>query len=329
MKWINYKVLQSVTEDGDNIFVNKKVGYSEENIAIAQKEAYDGYVITEDDVVIEKDPLDVQGVRIKNVGEPVENDDAVNLKYLNNNFRPADAPTLRATYNEETGMMQYENVPEAFDQFITDEEAEGMFAPSGYGYGEALPIVTGSTDAEFLANIEALCAEKVKYSTFQAVVYPFGVDFDGNSFIAQIWHNTTNKGDKFIKIKAHCVTTTLSFQRVCYGNVWGEPELSADVVVAQGKSGVWTYRKWASGIAECWISLGMSTSPYTHALPFNFLSGVLLATVKYHDGVGYNVAEPVNGWVTKDNSIILYTKESGLSANSTYLVSVYVQGTWK
>lgn len=28
----------------------------------------------------------------------------------------------------------------------------------------------------------------------------------------------------------------------------------ADYVVAQGTSGIWTYRKWNSGIAECWIT---------------------------------------------------------------------------
>ena len=29
--------------------------------------------------------------------------------------------------------------------------------------------------------------------------------------------------------------------------------LIADYVVEEGTSGEWTYRKWASGIAECWV----------------------------------------------------------------------------
>lgn len=29
-------------------------------------------------------------------------------------------------------------------------------------------------------------------------------------------------------------------------------KLSADYIVEQGTSGIWTYRKWASGVAECW-----------------------------------------------------------------------------
>lgn len=97
------------------------------------------------------------------------------------------------------------------------------FAPVGYGYGEALQIVTGSTDAECLQNIEALCAKKISLSTFQAIIYPVGTQFDGNSFIAQIWHNTSSE-HKYIKIKAYGTTTNLAFQRVCYISTWSEPE---------------------------------------------------------------------------------------------------------
>lgn len=28
--------------------------------------------------------------------------------------------------------------------------------------------------------------------------------------------------------------------------------LNADYIIEQGTSGIWTYRKWASGLAECW-----------------------------------------------------------------------------
>lgn len=30
------------------------------------------------------------------------------------------------------------------------------------------------------------------------------------------------------------------------------PSVAVDYVVEQGTSGIWTYRKWNSGIAECW-----------------------------------------------------------------------------
>ena len=34
----------------------------------------------------------------------------------------------------------------------------------------------------------------------------------------------------------------------------------ADYVVAQGTSGIWTYRKWNSGITECWTTSTLNTT---------------------------------------------------------------------
>lgn len=34
---------------------------------------------------------------------------------------------------------------------------------------------------------------------------------------------------------------------------------AADYIVATGTSGKWTYRKWASGIGECWATLGFAS----------------------------------------------------------------------
>ena len=57
MKWIKY---QFVCNEEDEILLTKKIGYSEENLAIAQKEAYNGeYTIEEDEETIEKEPLPV------------------------------------------------------------------------------------------------------------------------------------------------------------------------------------------------------------------------------------------------------------------------------
>lgn len=64
-------------------------------------------------------------------------------------------------------------------------------------------------------------------------------------------------------------------------------DLGADYIVEQGKSGIWTYRKWASGLAECWLDstltlagskpvASMNGSAYysyaTFDLPFAFKS---------------------------------------------------------
>ena len=43
---------------------------------------------------------------------------------------------------------------------------------------------------------------------------------------------------------------------------------AADFVVEQGTSGIWTYRKWNSGIAECWGRTSISSLTTNVALPF-------------------------------------------------------------
>lgn len=59
MKWIKYKVLQNVIED-EEIFIDKKLGYSDANLAIAEEEAHDGYEIVEDETSFDKIPIDIE-----------------------------------------------------------------------------------------------------------------------------------------------------------------------------------------------------------------------------------------------------------------------------
>ena len=59
MKWIKYQVLQSAIGE-EIVLATKKVGYSNENLAIAQKEAYNGYEIIDDSQSFEKEPLGIE-----------------------------------------------------------------------------------------------------------------------------------------------------------------------------------------------------------------------------------------------------------------------------
>lgn len=74
MIWIKYKIVQSVI-DGEPVLVNKKVGYSDKNIAIAEKEAYDGYEIVEDNESFDKKPLGIEfgGTGAKNTTDALKN----------------------------------------------------------------------------------------------------------------------------------------------------------------------------------------------------------------------------------------------------------------
>lgn len=49
MKWINYKMLQGITEAGDAVLLPKSMRWSEENEAAAAAEAHNGEYTIEDD----------------------------------------------------------------------------------------------------------------------------------------------------------------------------------------------------------------------------------------------------------------------------------------
>lgn len=74
MKWIKYQIVQSTIGE-ETILVNKKVGYNEENLAIAESEAYNGYEIVEDAESFDKEPLAIElgGTNAKNGSDALKN----------------------------------------------------------------------------------------------------------------------------------------------------------------------------------------------------------------------------------------------------------------
>ena len=48
MKKIIYELLQGVDSDGNPVLSSVELGYSEANLAIAEKEAYNGYTVEDD-----------------------------------------------------------------------------------------------------------------------------------------------------------------------------------------------------------------------------------------------------------------------------------------
>ena len=45
--------------------------------------------------------------------------------------------------------------------------------------------------------------------------------------------------------------------------------VNAPIVIEEGTSGIWTYRKWSSGIAECWGTKSKSISGVSKTAPFS------------------------------------------------------------
>ena len=57
---------------------------------------------------------------------------------------------------------------------------------------------------------------------------------------------------------------------------------SADYLVEEGTEGIWTYRKWASGIAECWGQQTYPSATFTQAYSFYYRQ---LGTTNYPSGL--------------------------------------------
>ena len=112
----------------------------------------------------------------------------------------------------------------------------------------------------------------------------------------------------------------------------------ADYVVEQGTSGIWTYRKWNSGIAECWLtepikqtmtSDGELMGGYAYSITLYFPSDLFInnptGTASGHTGTGVGWAEVCN--LTKINFLLYICgnqQSSDVSVNGVNII-----GRWK
>jgi len=116
------------------------------------------------------------------------------------------------------------------------------------------------------------------------------------------------------------------------------PNTSVDYIVEQGTSGVWTYRKWESGVAECWSNAATTLTVNTSwgsiyvssKTSRNFPSGLFnaLPCVTAFATGNASVFTICGSGTTKD--IFYYFLASAASlASQSYNLNVYAKGTWK
>jgi hypothetical protein len=96
---------------------------------------------------------------------------------------------------------------------------------------------------------------------------------------------------------------------------------TADYVVGQGTSGIWTYRKWNSGVAECW-------GVYSENIAITKAWGSLYYSDSLTPRIGYPftfISRPVEQVTFRGNSIAgwLYCEGGGFSLNSTTQTAQY------
>ena len=122
-----------------------------------------------------------------------------------------------------------------------------------------------------------------------------------------------------------------------YYIMWGSNTSNTDYIIEQGTSGIWTYRKWASGVAECWGSYqepsasaftGTGYIYYRAVGSFAFPSGLFVSTPYvfangYHGNVGGCVA------YSPTSANVSISAWSALSTARAVTVYMYAKGSWK
>lgn len=119
------------------------------------------------------------------------------------------------------------------------------------------------------------------------------------------------------------------------------PQVDAsDYVIEQGTSGIWTYRKWESGIAECW-GTHSATASVTTAWGYTFYGSVDMpnfpsifiatpsrqATLSTPGGYAWLVPNSSNLSSTSPGGMYIFSGTSVSSVSCT--ISVHAIGRWK
>lgn len=113
---------------------------------------------------------------------------------------------------------------------------------------------------------------------------------------------------------------------------------AADYVVDEGTSGIWTYRKWASGVAECWGTTSVASTSYasggnkniTQSLP----SGLFIRSPHVVMACGriYGVVNTDIGFTSpnsKDEVQTYLINRGGGTATAEGEVYWIIKGSWK
>lgn len=116
----------------------------------------------------------------------------------------------------------------------------------------------------------------------------------------------------------------------------------ADTVIEQGTSGIWTYRKWNSGVAECWGTSARSNVAMgqwgSSSLYYGTITADSWPSGLFTSAPNANMFARVsggNGWLTQTTNMTAsstgtrYVIGVSSTALSAVNVIVYAYGRWK
>lgn len=205
--------------------------------------------------------------------------------------------------------------------------AEGYSADhSIYAEGKGAHAEGGGTGAYGdYSHAQNYCTEA--YSDYQTTLGKYNVTDHNNTYAVIIGNGTAGNA------------TSNALMVDWNGDIYPQATKMADFIVDQGTDGMWVYRKWNSGIAECWGRVSVASHTYnanggyynvTGAPPTGlFVSGsnpVLSAT----GGITGNVQTNIGFTFASNVNIQTYLINRNTSAvTNTAWVCWYLVGKWK
>lgn len=116
--------------------------------------------------------------------------------------------------------------------------------------------------------------------------------------------------------------------------------VNAPLVIEQGTSGIWTYRKWSDGTSECWgifqatCAINTSSSAFfgyrSNAVTTSFPTSLFVATPvvnAVNADSGGAIVDNTNG--TSSTTFSVWFASGTSRSSSTRPVNVYAIGKWK
>lgn len=110
--------------------------------------------------------------------------------------------------------------------------------------------------------------------------------------------------------------------------------MGVDFIVEEGINGAWTYRKWNSGVSECWSDFAFSaTTQTTVNMAGNLPSGIMDTTTQkyiFASGSFSGIVDSHIGYTRCSNGgyydVYLLRSSSSSAAGS---VKIEIKGRWK
>lgn len=152
-------------------------------------------------------------------------------------------------------------------------------------------------------------------------------------------YNVADTTSLFIIGKGNSESRSNAFKVDGDGYIYPQNTQMTDFVVDQGTSGIWSYRKWNSGFAECWgtytASIAITTAAAAYGgyrsaqitapdFPFAFASAPTITATSANGGGHW-----VNNITSSIINVKFYLSIGASSAAANRSISFHVNGKWK